>query len=413
MSRNGKVVVAMSGGVDSSVAAAWLKEHGYQCIGVFMRLGSEPERSDAAADGSTCAPRRLRHGCCSTTDAIDARAVAARLGIPFYVLNFRREFDEIVDYVVDEYAAARTPNPCIACNMRLKFGRLLNYADVVDAEFLATGHYARVIERGAEGVFEAGAPVADGAQVRAQRRPCLARALHRAKDQSYVLFGIGRDLLPRCRFPIGGMADKRAVRELAAGLGLRVHDKPDSQEICFVPDGDYRVLLERRRPEALRPGAIRDGSGAQVGAHAGVPAYTIGQRRGLGAFGRPMYVTQLNVLRNEVVIGPREELLSDGLIAERMNWLVDPAPPGSAIRAAVQIRHHHAAAPASFRLDAQGCVSVRFDAPQLAVTPGQAAVLYDGEIVLGGGWISAGASGRGRGVEPRSRGVESERVTEH
>jgi tRNA-specific 2-thiouridylase len=383
MSRNGRVIVAMSGGVDSSVAACLLKEVGYECIGVFMRIGAAGEES---ADGTGCStgearPRRLRHGCCSATDASDARAIAGRLGIPFYALNFREEFDRLIEYFVDEYARGRTPNPCVMCNIRLKFGRLLRYAEMLDAEFVATGHYARVLRAAGSPESFCGRPASDSCAFR------LARAVDRVKDQSYVLFGIRRENLGRCLFPIGQMADKAEVRRIAADLGLRVHDKPDSQEICFVPGNDYRGLLAARRPGLRRPGEIRDGCGRVVGRHNGVCDYTIGQRRGLGAFGRAVYVTRLDVLNNVVTIGPREELLAGGLVAGGFNWLVDPPPIGEWGSAEIRIRHAHTPAAGRFRLGEAGEVEAMFDTPQPAVTPGQAAVLYDGDVVLGGGWI--------------------------
>ncbi len=327
MSRNGKVIVAMSGGVDSSVAACLLHEQGYECVGVFMRVGAHtPEPAETCAlaevmgagpgdgrgDGATPsdAPARgLKHGCCSAADAIVARAIAGRLDIPFYALNFERDFDRIITYFVDEYARGRTPNPCVMCNNQLKFGKLLRYADMMDAEFVATGHYARILRRD-DGVY-------------------LARSLNEAKDQSYVLFGLPRDELPRCLFPLGEIAEKADVRRIAANLDLRVHDKPDSQEICFVPNDDYRQIVRQRRPEAVRPGEVRDTAGKVLGMHEGVADFTIGQRRGLGiATGRPVYVTRLDVITNTVTVGTREELSSGGLIAERVNWLVDAAGIG-------------------------------------------------------------------------------------
>ncbi len=373
MSRNGRVLLAMSGGVDSSVAACLLREQGYDVVGVFLRVGAEsPPRDDCAVPGPRGSPhavaaRRLKHGCCSATDAADARVVAGRLGIPFYALNFRDEFERIIDYFVDEYRRGRTPNPCVMCNIQVKFGRLFAYADLVNADFVATGHYARVVTRA--------------------RGPALARATHRAKDQSYVLFGIERHRLDRLRFPVGEM-DKHEVRDAAASLGLAVADKPDSQEICFVPDQDYVRLVRDRSPDACRPGDFRDSAGHRLGTHAGVAAYTVGQRRGLGlALGRPVYVTRLDVLSNTVYLGPRDELLRHRLAADRVNWLADPPRATEPHRAAVQIRHMHTAAPATIRCAGGDRVDVAFDEPQSAVTPGQAAVFYDDDVVLGGGWI--------------------------
>ncbi len=375
MSRNGKVLVAMSGGVDSSVAACLLRDAGYDCVGVFMRVGAEPPEQPSCSLDTSHPPRRLKHGCCSATDAVDARAVAARLGIPFYALNFRDDFGRIIDYFVDEYAQARTPNPCILCNIHLKFGKLLRYAEMIDAACVATGHYARIVE------------AADGAA------PRLARAANLAKDQSYVLFGIRREDLARCLFPLGEVPDKRDVRRIAAALGLRVHDKPDSQEICFVPDQDYRRLVYERRPELRRPGHIRDAAGRPIGTHDGLPGFTIGQRRGLGvAVGRPVYVTQLNVLDNSVTVGSHDELLAAGLVADQLNWLSDPPPPGTRRRVTAKIRHTHTPAPGELLIRHDDSVELRFDEPQLAVTPGQAAVFYDGELVLAGGWIRSAVS---------------------
>ncbi|MFQ5807657.1 MAG: tRNA 2-thiouridine(34) synthase MnmA [Phycisphaerae bacterium] len=436
MSRNGKVIVAMSGGVDSSVAACLLKQQGYECVGVFMRVGAHQQEPDESCEpnggtsaltdhgrGRPCRPaqRRLRHGCCSASDAIDARAIAGKLGIPFYALNLEQDFNRIIDYFVDEYSRARTPNPCVMCNVQLKFGKLLRYADLMEAEFVATGHYARVLRR-------------DG-------QALLARSLNRAKDQSYVLLGIRREDLRRCLFPVGEIADKGEVRRIAAELGLRVHDKPDSQEICFVPDNDYRQLIRERRPEAVRPGEVHDAAGNMLGTHDGVARYTIGQRRGLGiAVGKPMYVTRLDLLSNTVTVGPRDELLSKGLVADQINWLTDPpaahesqisdsisrssdlrlgssdlrfgsrdpkTAPSAPVRAEIKIRYMHTPAPGSIRVlgsesenrgehdEIRGAqssalpsvVEATFDEPQPAVTPGQAVVFYRDDIVLGGGWI--------------------------
>jgi tRNA-specific 2-thiouridylase len=374
MSRNGKAVVAMSGGVDSSVAACLLKEHGYDCIGVFMRVGAhaaEPDESCAPDPGGR--PRRLKHGCCSASDAVDARVVAGRLGIPFYALNFENEFDQIIDYFVDEYAQARTPNPCVMCNIRVKFGRLLQYAEMMDAEVVATGHYARIID-------VAGAPR-------------LARARNRDKDQTYVLFGIRRHDLDRCVFPIGEIADKSTVRDIARRIGLNVHDKPDSQEICFVPDNDYRTLVQLRRPETIKSGSIVDGQGNALGTHEGIAAYTIGQRRGLGiALGSPAYVTRIDAAANTVTIGSRDELLCRRFSVEQVNWHCDP--PSAPFDAHVMIRSTHTAMPARITPGEDGHADVAFEEPQLAVTPGQAAVIYDNDIVVGGGWIRQTTPGR-------------------
>ncbi|MBL8880606.1 MAG: tRNA 2-thiouridine(34) synthase MnmA [Phycisphaerales bacterium] len=382
MSRNGRVIVAMSGGVDSSVAACLLKDQGYDCVGVFLRVGVEapemaptcaPSPSTAASAAGSALPvigapprRNLKHGCCSATDAQDARAVAGRLGITFYALNFQKDFDSIIDYFVNEYRRARTPNPCAVCNIDVKFGRLLRYADAMDAEFIATGHYARIVRR--DGVAH------------------LARGVHSAKDQSYVLFGIQREALRRCLFPIGEIADKADVRAIAQRLGLDVFDKPDSQEICFVPDNDYKRLLRERAPEALRGGDVVDQSGVVLARHDGIGGFTIGQRRGLGfAAGRPLYVLRIEAETGRVVVGDRSGLDSPGLVADRVNWLSEPIT--SPRRVQIKIRHMHAPTPGEIEPLPSGTLRARFDVPQPAVTPGQVAAFYDADIVLAGGWI--------------------------
>ena len=353
-----KVIVAMSGGVDSSVTAYLLKEQGYQPIGVFMCSGL----TDSAPGGG---PRR----CCSPADSADARQVAMRLGIPFSVLNFAGDFDRLVDHFCEEYGRGRTPNPCVLCNRDLKFGRLFDYADAMEAPTIATGHYARV-------EWEAG-------------RWRLKRGCDGAKDQSYFLFAIPPDRLERIRLPLGEMM-KTEVRRIARDLGLVVHDKPESQEICFVPTtvGD---LVRRRRPDLVRPGPILDLEGRSLGRHEGIIHFTIGQRRGLGiAVGQPRYVVEIRQADAAVIVGPAEALRSDGLEADEVVW--HEAVPREPVRADVQIRYRHAAAPAWIeRLEpAAGPseqVGVQFESPQPAVTPGQAAVFYRDDRVLGGGWI--------------------------
>ncbi len=390
----GKVLVAMSGGVDSSVAAALLLEQGFDVVGCFMRLGSPGEELDVLrpVDGreaaSSAAPgRALRighQGCCSITDAADARLVAAQLGIPFYVCNFKKDFGRIIDYFVDEYASGRTPNPCVRCNDWLKFGKLAEYAAQIGADFVASGHYARV-ERSEGGAH------------------ALRRGLDHAKDQSYVLFGVPREHLPRMLLPIGAM-HKPAVREHARRLGLPVFDKPDSQEICFVPDNDYAGLVERRLAAAGTPaqaGAIVDESGAVVGAHAGQHRFTIGQRRGLGvALGRPLYVLGRDPVANTVTVGDAAGLRVNSCTVGEANWLADPAElrgpvlvkfrsKSEPVEAAVMALDDGAAATPSGR---RGRFAVRFAQEQLAVSPGQALVVYGGaggDTVLGGGWIEA------------------------
>ncbi len=353
-----KAVVAMSGGVDSSVAACLLREQGYDVVGLFMRVGAaEPQPPVPAGE-------RAHQGCCGASDAADARFVAGILGIPFYALNFKDDFDRIIDYFVDEYQAGRTPNPCVVCNNRLKFGKILEYADAVGAEFFATGHYARLETRGDH------------------RRLC--RGADSGKDQSYVLFGIDRNVLPRLLLPIGEMTKDR-VRAEAARFGLPVCDKPDSVEICFVPDRDYARLVRERRPEAFHPGNVVDREGKVLGRHDGIPNFTVGQRRGLGiAAGHPVYVSRLNVMDNTVTVGPREAIMHRTFVARKLNFLHDP--PQGTFRANVQIRYQHQAASASIDIR-HDSAEVRFDEPQSAITPGQAAVFYEADAVIGGGWI--------------------------
>lgn len=293
--------------------------------------------------------------------------MAGMLGIPFYALNFEKDFDRIIDYFADEYVRGRTPNPCVMCNDRLKFGRLFEYADAVGAQYVATGHYARIGRRGGE--------------------PVLMRGVDRRKDQSYVLFGLRREALDRVMFPIGELG-KDEVRRIAGRHGLPNRDKPDSVEICFVPDRDYAKVVRRRRPEAFAAGEVVDTTGAVLGRHEGIANFTIGQRRGLRiAAGRPIYVTQLDVLNNRVVMGEGAALLAGGLVAERANLLVTDLD--TEFRAEVKIRYLHEAVPATVRILDGGRVRVAFHEPQRAVTPGQAVVFYDGDTVLGGAWISA------------------------
>jgi len=355
----GKVVVAMSGGVDSSVAACLLHEQGYEVIGLFMRTGVEEPGGDGAG--------RPVRGCCGAQDAADARSVAGRLGVPFFALNFREAFEELIEQFVAEYRRGRTPNPCVLCNERLKFGRLADYARAAGADFIATGHYARVL------------PAEDG--------PGLFRGVDRAKDQSYVLFGIGRETLARTLLPLGGMT-KAEVRACARRFGLTLSAKPESQDICFVPDGDYAGLVRRRCPEAFAEGPVLDVQGRRIGRHAGLPNYTIGQRRGLGlALGEPCYVVAIDPARNALTVGPRSALAGTRLTASGMRWLIPP--PTEPFRALAQIRYAHQASPAVVEPLGPDGARVAFDQPQAAITPGQAVVLYRQDMVLGGGWIES------------------------
>jgi tRNA-uridine 2-sulfurtransferase len=358
-----KVVVAMSGGVDSSVAAALLKREGFETLGVFMRLGSPKGVQLAQSHGR-------KQGCCSVLDAEDARRVAQVLDIPFYVLNFEDEFGRVIDYFVSEYNRGRTPNPCVRCNDWLKFGRLAKYAEAVGADFVASGHYARV-----------GVDPVTGEKA-------LLRAVDPAKDQSDVLFGMTRATLDHTLLPIGHYP-KNQIRRLAQELSLPVYNKPDSQEICFVPDQDYVGLLRRSTPDRMRQGELVATDGSPLGVHEGHQQFTIGQRKGVGvAFGRPIYVVDIDANENRVVLGEKSQLLKRALLASDVNLLSSRLQrDGEPMHCHARIRHNHTPAPALAGVDAAGQMHVRFDEPQSAITPGQAVVLYDGELVLGGGWI--------------------------
>jgi tRNA-specific 2-thiouridylase len=363
-----RIVVAMSGGVDSSVAAALLAEQGHDVIGLSMQLYDQAEGQ--ASFGS----------CCSIDGLHDARRVAAAINIPHYILNFERQFQEqVVTNFVNEYAAGRTPLPCAHCNGDLKFATLAERAESFGADAVATGHYARVESLGSED--EAGSTAA---------RYVLKRGVDASKDQSYFLFSLTQAQLARAVFPVGDRP-KTAVRAYARLRNLPVADKPDSQEICFIPDHDYRGFVEKQRPDTRRAGQLVDERGAVVGAHEGVHRFTVGQRRGLGLSsspsGAPLYVLALRPAEQQVVVGPKSSLERTTLQASGVNWLIDT--PTVPIRAAVQIRHRHQAAPATVRATAPGQAIVTFDTPQIAITPGQAAVFYDGDIVLGGGWIES------------------------
>jgi tRNA-specific 2-thiouridylase len=350
-----RVVLAMSGGVDSSVAAYLLKKQGYEVIGLFMRTGVH------AAEDET---RSRKKGCCSAVDAGDARRVADRLDIPFYALDFEQDFARVMDYFVDEYAAGRTPNPCVVCNTWLKFGKLWSYGKQLQADFVATGHYARMVG--------------------GDQEPELHRGADPAKDQSYVLFGLRRSLLPHLLFPIGGFR-KDEVRALAREAGLGIADKPDSVEICFVPDNDHAGFIKKRRPELTTAGNIVDTSGKILGPHAGIENFTIGQRKGLGfgSAGR-RYVLAIVPTTNDVIIGEKEELRAKTVRATRVNWLRDA--PNGPLSCQAKIRYRHDAAPARVLATADSA-HVEFEEPQNAVTPGQAIVFYEKSRILGGGWI--------------------------
>lgn len=354
-----RIVVAMSGGVDSSVAAALLAEQGHDVVGVSMQLYDRQEGRPSFGS------------CCTLDDLHDARRVARALDVPHYILNLERQFDEhVVSNFVREYAAGRTPLPCTRCNSDLKFAALLDRARGFGAEAVATGHYARVDRDGATGRYR------------------LKRGADGSKDQSYFLFALTQDQLARAVFPIGDRP-KDEVRAYARARRLPVADKPDSQEICFVPDHDYAAFVARHAPEGLRGGTVVDEEGRVLGRHGGIHRFTVGQRRGLGLAasptGAPLYVLQLRPPDRQVVVGPKASLERTTLTASNVTWTAG-APDGP-VRVAAQIRHRHRAAPATARPLDGGRAEVVFDAPQIAVTPGQAVVCYDGDVVVGGGWI--------------------------
>ena len=355
-----RIVVAMSGGVDSSVAAALLTEQGHEVIGLSMQLYDQrgPETFGS---------------CCSLDDLQDARRVATALGFPHYIVNFEREFREtVIANFVGEYAAGRTPLPCAHCNSDMKFSTLLDRARGLGAAHVATGHYARV-EQAASG------------------RWLLKRSADPEKDQSYFLFSLTQDQLAGAVFPVGSLR-KAEVRDQARRLGLQVADKPDSQEICFVPDGDYAAFVEKKLAEKKQPkeraGTIVDEEGHELALHGGVHRFTVGQRKGLGIGGTvaPLYVLKIDAESRAVTVGPRAALDRTTLTASGVNWLsIDT--PAAPVRAAAQIRHRHHAASGFVHALENGRAGFAFDEPQPAVTPGQAVVFYDGDSVIGGGWI--------------------------
>jgi tRNA-specific 2-thiouridylase len=345
----------MSGGVDSSVAAALLAEQGHDVIGLSMQLY---DQRGSETFGT----------CCTLDDLYDARRVADTIGIPHYILNFERQFqDTVVSNFVREYAAGRTPLPCAHCNSDLKFATLLDRARGLGSEHVATGHYARV-EWSASG------------------RWLLRRSADPAKDQSYFLFSLTQEQLARAAFPVGALS-KSDVRNHARRLGLRVADKPDSQEICFVPDGDYAAFVERKEPTTARPGTVVDDRGRVLASHDGVHHFTVGQRKGLGVSGpAPLYVLNIDAGSGKVTVGHRGALDRTTLTASGVNW-VSIESPADWTTLSAQIRHRHRAAPGRVRALEGGRAEFEFDIPQPAITPGQAVVFYDGDVVVGGGWI--------------------------
>jgi len=362
------IAVAMSGGVDSSTVAALLVRQGHRVVGLTMQLWNQRRLPGLAAEGAT-------GRCCSLDDVYDARRVAEQIGIPYYVVNFERQFEEqVVKPFVEEYLAGRTPIPCTLCNNYIKFDRFLEMADSVGAHYMATGHYARIRYDEASGRYQ------------------LLRAVDATKDQTYFLFGLTQQQLARTLFPLGEL-NKSEVRDLARGMSLAVAAKGDSQEICFVPNGDYAAFMNAYLQESGVPARETEGEivttdGRTLGRHAGVHRYTIGQRKGLGiATGEPLYVIATDSASQRVVVGGNDDLLRSRFFAANVNW-ISIAGLNEPVRAQVKIRNKHAAAPATLHAtDDANRVQVVFDEPQRAITPGQGAVFYDSDLVLGGGWI--------------------------
>lgn len=346
-----RVLAAMSGGVDSSVAALLLQQQGHEVVGVFMRNGVAGKSA-------------VEKSCCSASDARDAALVADRLGMAFYAVDYQEEFAALMDHFASEYRAGRTPNPCVLCNQQLKFGRLLQLADDVGASWVATGHYARAV---------------DGE---------LRTARDANKDQTYYLFGVARDALARTRFPLGDLT-KAEVRAIASEHSLVTADKPESMEICFVTSGDYRDVVRARGGTGVA-GRFVDASGRELGRHDGVDAFTVGQRKGLPALGSPHYVAAIDARTGDVTLVPRDGVLRTIVFVAGVHWLVEPPRDGRPVSAHVKVRARHAAAPAT--LVASGSTArIEFLEPVAAITPGQAAVFYDGDRVLGGAWIEGSA----------------------
>jgi len=373
-----RVVLAMSGGVDSSVAAHLLVEQGHEVVGIFMRHGQQSPVACATAPVENPSSEHLpivnrldhKQGCCTAADAEDAQRVADKLELPFYALNLQEEFSRIIDYFVDEYAAGRTPNPCVQCNNWIKFGKLFDYADSIGAEYVATGHYAR-LRQGVSGEIE------------------LCRGQDNRKDQSYVLFGVKREHLARMMLPVGDY-EKPQIRRMAAELGMRVADKQDSQEICFVSEGRYDAFLRGRRGHRDTSGELVTVDGAVVGKHGGIEGFTVGQRKGLGvALGEPKFVVRIEPKTQRVVIGDRHELMRCELTARQVIWH-KTIPVNKLKPCCAQIRYNAQAAPAMVQRLPDERLQIEFAEPQFGVAPGQAVVCYDPESnqrVLAGGWI--------------------------
>lgn len=359
MNQNKKVVVGMSGGVDSSVAAWLLMQQGYEVIGVTMQIWQDEEEMVQQENG----------GCCGLSAVDDARRVAWQLGIPYYVMNFKREFKaNVMDYFVEEYLHGRTPNPCIACNRYVKWESLLKRSLDIGADYIATGHYARVEQ------------LANG-------RYALRKSATAAKDQTYALYNLTQDQLAHTLMPVGEYT-KDQIRQMAEDLGLNVAHKADSQEICFIPDHDYARFIEENADAVPGPGDFVDLAGNVIGRHEGITHYTVGQRKGLNlSMGRPVFVVEIRPETNEVVIGDPEDVFTDSLICDKLNWMAIDGLHGRELQVTAKIRYSHKGAPCIIREIGEGLVECRFLEKVRAVTPGQAVVFYDGDYVAGGGTI--------------------------
>lgn len=354
----GTVVVGMSGGVDSSVAAYLLKQEGYDVIGVTMQIWQDDYNEE----------NRKGEGCCGITAVDDARRVADRIGIPYYVMNFKKEFKKhVIDYFLSEYQCGRTPNPCLACNRYVKWEALLKRSLEIGADYIATGHYARV-------------------ELLANGRFAVRNSVTAKKDQTYALYNLTQEQLKRTLMPIGAYT-KEQIRRIAEEAGLMVAHKPDSQDICFIPDNDYAGFIEEHTKKKSRPGNFVDKDGKILGTHKGITHYTIGQRKGLNlSMGHPVFVTAVRPDTNEVVIGDNMDVFTDRLIAGNMNYMSIPDFEGE-YRTFAKIRYNHGGAPCILHKLFDNRVECIFDEPVRAVTPGQAVVFYDGEYVMGGGTI--------------------------
>ncbi|MFN7181796.1 MAG: tRNA 2-thiouridine(34) synthase MnmA [Planctomycetota bacterium] len=350
-----KVVVAMSGGVDSSVAAAVLANNDYEVLGLFMNNGITVENNN-------------RRSCCSLQDAQDARNVAYQLGIKFYSLDFSKEFSKLIDYFLSEYLKGRTPSPCIKCNSYLKFGVLLKFAQLVGADYVATGHYAQIIKN--------------------NNRFQILESVDKNKDQSYFLFELSQEQLSRALLPLGGLT-KQEVRTIASQLSLKTAFKKESQDLCFIPDGNIRKFLESKIQNTPTRGLFLDSQGRKIGEHSGYIYYTIGQRRGLGiSKGIPLYVKEIDPATKNVVLATKDELLYKKALVSNVKWVsIDAPSPGTLMRAEVKIRYKSPKSPAILTILKENSVEIEFDEKQPAVTPGQAACFYENNVLLGGGWI--------------------------